>query len=283
MSGRDAYQELVMLFDSAGAKVELEMRLGQFNALLAQKAVLASHAASSVRAVYVQVGGGLTVRALVFFRFKVGEEGYVDPAFNLPLEYMALNAGPGPDLGAGEVAVACRSQCPVPWHAINMWEPATGGKSHPALLAQKVVWRNRLGLKPLPAAAADEKRRLPVALPPPDCEKAADAEARGMLGQLLVGAGSGTGRLGAGVRVLEDKLTATFGEAGRVSVAQFTRQHREQVGEVAEQFRGEMHRQQQGYLQQIRASRDEIQRLKSQLRHEQERNRRLKRLLRGDV
>jgi hypothetical protein len=182
-----------------------------------------------------------------------------------------------------------------------MWEPTTDGKSHPALLAQKMVWRNRLELKPLPPAVADTpvvhtpvadtpvadtppSLPLPVALPTPECRKFADAGARGRVEKkIIVGAGSGTGRIGAGVRALEDKLTATFGEAGRVSVAQFTRQHREQVGEVAEQFRGEMHRQQQGYLQQIKASRDEIQRLKSQLRHEQDRNRRLQQLLRGDV
>jgi hypothetical protein len=44
-----------------------------------------------------------------------------------------------------------------------------------------------------------------------------------------------------------------------------------------------MERQQQGYLEQIKNCREEIQKLKSALRHEQERNRRLQQLLRGDV
>jgi len=288
MASQDGAQEVVVLFDTTGSKIDLEMRFGQFNALLGQKATLSSHAAATVKAAYAQVGAGLSVQAVVFFLFKVNEQGYVDPAFNLPLDYMAQNAGEGPDLGRGVVKMACRSQCPVPWHAINMWEPEGEGKAHPAMLVQKAVWRNRLQLKTLPAARSRsgavageaagrivrehvvaERREAPRAEP-------LDLSAR------LDAAGDGTTGV-ARVQAMDRKLTQTFGEAGRVSVSQYTRQHREQMGQVADRFREEMQRQQQGYLEQIRGCREEIQQLKAALRHEKERNRRLQQLLRGDV
>jgi len=275
MTGREGFQELVVLFDAAGRKVDLEMRFGQFNGLLGQKGTLNSHAASAVKAAYAQVGAGLCVRAVVFFQFKVNQQGYVDPAFNLPLAYMAQNAGEGPDLGSGPILMASRSQCPVPWHGINMWEPAGEGQAHPAMLVQKVVWRNRLGLKPIPMRGGNAVTRL-LSRP--------RREARGVVETVMqmdeaVNGPTPVGRLQA----IAEKLTATFGDSGRVSAGQHTRQHREQTGQVAAQFRQEMERQQQGYLEQIKGCREEIQKLKAALRHEQERNRRLQQLLRGDV
>lgn len=269
MASREGFQELVMLFDPAGSKVELEMRLGQFNGLLAQKGTLDSHAASTVKAAYAQVGAGLALRAAVFFLFKVNDQGYVDPAFNLPLEYMAHHAGAGPDVGTGPVSMACRSQCPVPWHAINMWEPAAEAQQHPVMLVQKTVWRNRLGLKAMPATSESRVARIQ----PPPVSEAPHIE----LGQ------AANGSIGGRRQSLEDKLTAAFGEAGRVSTARYARQHREQAAEADAGTRAEVERQQQVYLDQIRSYREEVQQLKAALRHEQRRNRRLQQLLRGDV
>jgi hypothetical protein len=269
MAGQDGLQEVVVLFDGAGAKAELEMRYRDFEALLAHKTTLASHAASLVPAAYAQVGPGLAVWAVVLFRFRVDEEGRVDPAFNLPLAYMAQNAGAGPDLGAGAISMACRSQCPVPWHAINLWEPQGQGDAHPAMVVQKVVWRNRLGLKPVPVAQRGE----PVAE-----LKAVAPSQRDVVLELDDALNGRPER-----QVLEEKLTAAFGEAGRVGVHHVTRQHRDRVAHLASQYREELDRQQQSYLEQIRQCREEIQKLKGALRHEQERNRRLQQLLRGDL
>jgi hypothetical protein len=288
MATRQGFQELVVLFDGAGSKVDLEMRYGQFNGLLAQKGTLNSHVGATVKAAYAQVGAGLSVRAAVFFLFKVGGQGYVDPAFNLPLEYMAEHAGEGPDLGSGVIKMACRSQCPVPWHAINMWEPTGEKQSHPAMLVQKVVWRNRLGLKPIPmarrgdsvttllpraaqheqgvvqaVAQVDEAVNLSVAMPRMRAQMQAKIQAR--------------------VQAMEEKLTAAFGRTGRIAQPAQPARQREQVGQLTARFRLEMERQQQGYLEQIKNCREEIQKLKATLRHEQERNRRLQQLLRGDV
>lgn len=311
MASQDGAQEVVLLFDPSGSKVDLEMRYGQFKALLGQKATLDSHAAATVKAAYAQVGDGLIVRAAVFFLFKVNEAGYVDPAFNLPLDYMAQQSGPGPDLGNGPILMASRSQCPVPWHAINMWEPEGEGERHPAHLVQKSVWRNRLQLKTIPVRRRSSGAERPAAPPageldPPVESRAvappgprrpaprreaarmppaepldltARLDANGRLGQAANGGGVGLARLQA----MDQRLTDAFGESGRVSVTQYSRQHREQMGQVADRFRDEMQRQQQSYLEQIRSCREEIQKLKAALRHEKERNRRLQQLLRGDV
>jgi len=287
MASQDGAQEVVLLFDTAGSKIDLEMRLGQFNALLGQKATLSSHAAATVKAAYAQVGAGLSVQAVVFFVFKVNEQGYVDPAFNLPLDYMAQHAGEGPDLGRGIIKMACRSQCPVPWHAINMWEAEAEGKAHPAMLVQKAVWRNRLQLKTLPAArrrdglAGEAAGQIAQHTQMTEPRKAPQTASVDLFARLDEAANGTTGV--AQLKAMDRRLTQTFGEAGRVSVSQYTRQHREQMGQVADRFREEMRRQQQGYVEQIRGCREEIRQLKAALRHEKERNRRLQQLLRGDV
>ncbi|HEX7036905.1 MAG TPA: hypothetical protein VF210_14105 [Pseudomonadales bacterium] len=296
MASRQVYQELVVLFDAAGSKIDLEMRYGQFSGLLGQKGTLNSHADQTVKAAYAQVGAGLAVEAAVFFLFKVNAEGYLDPAFNLPLEYMAEHAGPGPDLGRGAIRMASRSQCPVPWHAINMWEPAGDKQSHPAMLLQKAVWRNRLGLKPLPAVRQTEAvARLggarqqtglahpaaEVQAPPVHLDQAANGLPNGSLALPKLRA-QVQAKIQARVQAMEEKLAAAFGGHGRASRPAAAGEA-ERVGEVTARLRDELARQQQAYLEQIKSCREEIQKLKAALRHEQERSRRLQQLLRGDV
>lgn len=303
MASQDGAQELVVLFDQSGTRPGLEMRYGQFKALLAQKATLDRHADSTVKACYAQVGNGLSIRAVVFFVFKVNGEGYVDPAFNLPLDYMAINAGAGPDLGRGAILMACRSQCPVPWHALNMWEPVGQDSRHSAMLVQKLVWRNRLGLKPATLVAHERPARR-EAQPVPmvqarmqaqaHARRQAQARADGREDALLEApvisaqmaemhlARVANGGDGRGLQAMKSKLTAALSGAG-LHIGQSTRSQREQFGEAANQFREEMERQQRAYLDQIKGCREEIQKLKSALRNEKERNRRLQQLLRGEV
>ena len=90
------------------------------------------------------------------------------------------------------------------------------------------------------------------------------------------------GAMGAEQRKLEARLTDTFGESGKVNLESLIRQHNEQLTRVSDRYRSDLERQQQAYLDQIRSCRDEIQRLKSALRNEQERSRRLQQLLRGE-
>lgn len=287
MASQDGAQELVVVFDQSGSKPGLEMRYGQFKALLAQKATLEKYADSTLKAAYAQVGTGLTLRAVVFFLFRTNAAGYVDPAFNLPLDYMATHAGEGPDLGQGPIRMACRSQCPVPWHGINMWEPAGQDDRHAAMLVQKVVWRNRLGLKPSvvlrhgrgfaageqPAARmAAQPAARPAALPVSQVVNGRSSKLRLM-----------RRRLEAAFRDPADVERPVEGVDDPAAPPPAAAADGERLSETSLRIRAEMERQQQGYLEQIKNCRQEIQALKSALRNEQERNRRLQQLLRGDL
>ena len=83
-------------------------------------------------------------------------------------------------------------------------------------------------------------------------------------------------------KLMEARLTETFGEEGKVNMENLIRQHNERLSEVSSKYREELAEQQQTYLLQIKDCRDEIQALKSALRHEQQKSRRLQALLRGD-
>jgi hypothetical protein len=269
MTDQDGLEEIVVFFDEGGTAVLSEHRMKDFEALTAGDEKLEQFAASVVKAAYGIISSGLVVRGLVFFLFKVDEDGYAIPGFNLPLEYLANTAGGGPDLGHGPVHLACRGQCPVPWHAINLWEPQGEGEASPAMLVQKTVWRNRLELKPV--GFMDQASSSAVT----NGEDGLHEQVDGFHEQELDNHHH--------QRALEDRLTETFGEEGKVSVEHFMRQHNDQLLDVKQRFRDDLHEQQQTYLDQIRGLRDDMQELKVALRHEQDRNRRLQELLRGDV
>lgn len=253
MSADQDLDELVLLYTADGSKIVSEMRYGDFEALVSRETNLAEHAASVVKAAYAQIGGGLTLLGVVFFRFTVDEDGKITGSFNLPLRYLLENAGEGPDLGAGPIHLACRGQCPVPWHSVNLWQPEGEGEEHPAMLAQKAIWRNRAGLK----------RTAPPAMAPPLRSPAIDTPVDDQ-------------------QRLEDRLTATFGEEGKVNLTQLVQQQSVQLSEASQKHRSDLEEQQRTFQDQLREYRDEIHKLKAALRREQERNRRLQSLLRGD-
>ena len=252
MTEQDGFEEVVVLFNAESTGIEAEMRAEDFEALIKGSGGLEQFAASVVRAAFAVVGAALSLRGLVFFTFKVDEEGRVDASFNLPLRYLVDNAGLGPDLGTGAVRLACRGQCPVPWHSVNLWEPKDDAEGGSIQLVQKVIWRNRLGLRP--SGAFDLRVSDALVL----------TDSRGEH------------------RELEARLTETFGEQGKVNLENLIRQHNERLSEVSRKYRSEIEEQQLGYLNQIKTCRREIQELKAELRNEQQRSRRLQALLRGD-
>jgi len=245
VSQQDAFAEAVVFFD--GGDVAAEMTFGEFEALLNGAATLQAFAASVARAAYVVVGNGLAVRGVVCFLLRVDEDGRVDRSFRVPLRHMVRHAGPGPDVGCGPIRLACRSQCSVSWHATNLWEPEGAGEKNPIKAIQRVVWRNRLGLK---LTKTDEVQFEPT-------QEGLRAEK-------------------------EHKIDQAFGDDGRISLQQLIRQHNQNLEALTRKYRADLEQQQQIYLDQIRGCRDEIQRLKSLLKHEQSRNRRLQALLRGE-
>ena len=252
MTEQDGFEEAVLIFDVDSSGVDIEMRASDFDQLVAGAGGLEQYAASVVKAAFAVVGAALSVRSMVFFTFNVDEEGVVDPNFNLPLRYLADNAGPGPDLGAGPVRLACRGKCPVPWHSVNMWEPVSDSEDGSIQQVQKAIWRNQLSLKP---SGALER----------------------IAGNDLV-----LTEVGAAHKDLETRLAQTFGEEGKVDLQGLIRQHNNRLSDVSDRYRTEIQDQQQGYLNQIKGCREEIRELKSALRHEQQRSRRLQELLRGE-
>ncbi len=305
MQEQDAFKEAVFFFDND--EISSEMHYSEFEALLNRAATVAAHAATVVKATYVVIGTGLAVRGAVCFLLKIDENGYADSEFSVPLRHLVRNAGPGPDVGCGTVRLAARSQCPVAWHSKNLWEPQAGAGEHPLLQIQRAVWRNRLGIR-IPADVpridapepAGTKRaqgaagradpgapRAPRAsdIIPPDPEPAATIGAPVPAPEPAapIGAPVSQRTTPANRDQLEQTLENTFGGDRRLTVEQLVLQHKRQIDALARKYRLEVEQQQQIYLDQIRGVRDEMQRIKSLLRHEQSRNQRLQQLLRGEV
>ena len=252
MTEQDGFDEAVLLFDADQSGIVQEMHFAEFEELLGGSVELDQFAASVVSAGFVVVGAALAVQGICFFTFNVDEEGLLDSNFNLPLRYLVDNAGPGIDLGSGPIRLACRGQCPVPWHAVHLWEPDSSTEDGSIQLVQKAIWRNRLGLKP---TGTIER----ILVDDPAVDDARETQ-----------------------RKLETRLSETFGEEGKVNLPGIIRQHNDRLTEVSDRYRSNLEQQQQGYLDQIKNCRSEILQLKAALRHEQQRSRRLQQLLRGD-
>ncbi len=99
-----------------------------------------------MQAVYVLINPRLLVRSLVFFYIDFDEKGAADPSWNIPLRHLAERAGRGPDLGAGPIRLACRSQSSVPWHQMHLWDPDLSPKQNHVLMVRDAVKSNTLGL-----------------------------------------------------------------------------------------------------------------------------------------
>lgn len=258
MSQPDVFTEAVFFFE--GTEIAAEMHYAEFEALINHAATLETFAASVVRGAYALVGAGLAVRGMVCFLLRIDENGRADSQFRVPLRHLVRNAGLGPDVGCGPVRLACRSQCSVSWHAMNLWEPGEEGDNHPLKAVQKAVWRNRLGLNLTHASAEDAAELEPV------------------VGLDIVASGPVPPRTVRREHLIEE----TLDHEGRVSLQQVIAQHKSRLESQAKKHRADLEQQQQTYLDQIRSCRDEIQELKSRLRQEQHRNQRLQQLLRGD-
>jgi hypothetical protein len=277
MSQQDAFAEAVFFFE--GDEISVEMHYSEFEAVLNQSATIENFAASQVRGAYVVVGTGLAVRGLVTFMLRVDENGRADPGFSVPLRHLVRHAGPGPDIGCGTIRLASRAQCSVSWHAMNLWEPEGEGEANSVRVIQRAAWRNRLGLKLSKVDGGDEAPFLSM---PGIDDPSSGAKPETPGGK--AGPRPAAKRTSSKALVqADDKIDQAFGQEGRISLTQLIQQHNNSIDSITRKYRLDLEQQQQIYLDQIRGCRDEIQRLKALLRHEQNRNRRLQQLLRGEV
>src|SRR5690606_7036971 len=82
----------------------------------------------------------------VFFLVDFDARGYVNRSWNVPLDHLLDNAGRGPDLGAGRIRLACRSQCSIPWHSRQLWDPVLEGENNSLRQMMQALQRSRPGL-----------------------------------------------------------------------------------------------------------------------------------------
>ncbi|MFQ3260892.1 hypothetical protein [Reinekea sp.] len=122
-----------------------EMRYSEFEAVLDGVVGVSELANKTVNAAYVKINHSLMIHSIVTFTIEFNDRGFADEDWNIPLRHLAENAGPGPDLGAGPIRLACRSQCSVSWYQRELWEPSQDGVNHFVLL-RDAVKRNKLGL-----------------------------------------------------------------------------------------------------------------------------------------
>lgn len=144
----------VLFFDADN--LVREMLYVEFEALLDQVVGLPEFAGQEVPACFVQINPRLQIVGTVFFLVDFDQRGYVNRSWNVPLQHLLDTAGRGPDLGAGRIRLSCRSQCSIPWHARQLWDPVLDGDRSAFIQMQLAVERNRLG--------------LPVELEPPTLE-----------------------------------------------------------------------------------------------------------------
>jgi len=136
--------EAVMFF--ADQKISKQMLYPEFEAVLDGVVNMPEFTDQQMHAVYVLINPRLLVRSLVFFYIDFDEKGAVDPSWNIPLRHLAERAGRGPDLGAGPIRLACRSQTSVPWHQMHLWDPDLSPKNNHLLMIRDAVKRNTLSL-----------------------------------------------------------------------------------------------------------------------------------------
>lgn len=134
--------EAVLFFERGD--ISKEMMFPEFEAVLDGVVGLNDCAGESMRAAYVIINPRLQVTACVLFLIGFDRLGYADKSWNIPLRHLADTAGPGPDLGAGPIRLACRSQCSVKWQESLLWDPDMGAGKNTFIRIRDAVRSNRL-------------------------------------------------------------------------------------------------------------------------------------------
>ena len=291
-------REVVYLFDG-DEEIHVEVSYSHFQSWVRGEMVLKDRAASAVKAAYCVVGNQLSLKAVVFFQFLVGEQGRVDANFNLPLTYLAQQGGMGVNLGHGDIRKASRGQCPVPWHAVNLWEP----KSLDVLQAlQTHLHTNQLGLAenfyedqdPFFAELEDDSGNTIELTPIADINFGNAQEIAANISASISKQGQQQSAsqqinpqevpdLDVASQQMGEKLSDAFGVTGKVGLSELVRLHASQIDQLKNEFRREIEVQQVGFLQHYQIAQQQIEHLKTALRQEQNRNQRLQEMLRGDL
>lgn len=159
-----AYSNEAVLFFEDG-DVSKEMTYSEFEAILDGVVGMDDFAAETMKAAFVVVNGQLKVTGAVLFIIGFDRQGYADRSWNLPLRHLVDTGGSGPDLGAGAIRLACKSQCSVAWHSSSLWDPEMSPKSNTFVKIRDAVAENKLCL---PTSSEPEPAPPPANTPPPN-------------------------------------------------------------------------------------------------------------------
>lgn len=154
--------DAILFFDDN--RVAKEMLYPEFDAILDNVVGIAEFAGQQVKAAFIRINPQLCVTDAVFFLIEFHANGYVDRNWNLPLQHLADTAGLGPDLGAGRIKLACRSQCSVSWHQRSLWDPNMDAVGNTLDMIAASVARNRLGLARTELRSEPQLQSAPEAL-----------------------------------------------------------------------------------------------------------------------
>ncbi|WP_417515132.1 DNA repair protein [Marinobacter sp.] len=158
VSAGQATDNYSAVFFIEGNEVARQMRASEFGAFLDGYVGLSDLAETDVKAVLVDLSGDLLVHALVFFRIWFDEEGRADSSWNMPIEELAARGAKGPNMGGGAIRLVCRSQCPDPQYAAELWDPdMTPGNNHFQVI-RKAVNANSLKFR----RVEPEEENIPV-------------------------------------------------------------------------------------------------------------------------
>jgi len=249
MQNKAQMVEAVLFFNEQG--VCKQMLLPEFEALLDGVVSMPEFADQQMRMVYVLINPRLLIRSAVFFYLDFDEKGVADTGWNLPLRHLAENAGRGPDLGAGPIRLACRSQCPVSWHQMHLWDPSLAPGKNDLVVIRDVVKRNALGL------LAEEE--APVVLP-----------------ERLQVAAEDKWQAPDQARDEAARETARKEQEHRLKTAQLIKQQRLRISTLGKQHEEELARLKLAAQERQRALQGEIHNLHHALRQQQELNASLK-------
>jgi hypothetical protein len=160
--------EAILFFGDRG--VSKSMLFSDYEAILDGMVGVPEFAGRQIKGAYCLVNGHLHVVALALFLIDFDDDGMADHTWNVPLRHLAEHGGPGPDMGAGPIRLACRSQCPVAWHQEKLWDPVMKpGANHFVFIRDIIRERGaKLGLfvddsSPAPVAPAQAVQQFPPA------------------------------------------------------------------------------------------------------------------------
>ncbi len=148
--------EIILFFQ--GKTVLKEMMFAEFEAILDGVVGLEDLADNSMSAVYVIVNLQLVPTSICLFTIEFDALGEAPKDWNIPFRSLVSNCAAGPDLGAGPIQLAIRSQCPTGWYADHLWDPEPDTLE---LIAQAVK-RNRLCLPYEPQSKSDQRPPPPA-------------------------------------------------------------------------------------------------------------------------